>query len=448
LVSLCLVLVASQTCNIVDNTDYSSTDAALVTLYNIPTAEACCSACAEFEDCAYYSWNQNAGSADYQECIIYDRNSQAITNTNTQGGSNNKAVYEFQYKCSDEESGVDYNNGYLVDIPNVGSSSSCCTLCGNYTGCNYWVYTSSTENCYLKSSNSNRETNSGTTAGSVLLPSAPMRVGKRGIAWFDSLSCSDLKLMDGVAWIYNWASQPDALLLKCINSLGLEYIPMIWGTPINLDSVYTNSKYLLTFNEPNFAAQSNMLPATAASYWPQIQQFAQQNNMKISSPSAADGGDIMDPVSWFDQFFASCTGCQVDFITTHIYTCSPSGVDTYLASLKKYGKPIWLTEFACPNVGQPESVEYAFMNATLVYLDNDTDYERYSWYGTRIPPSDTWLGPTANLFNSSSCSLTEVGHLYNSDTISTTTGGGSSSASSVVCNLLFVFLLIMVSVAM
>jgi len=451
LICLCLVLVSSQNCNILDNTDYSSSDPSLVTLYNVPSVQACCSACAEFEDCAYYSWNKNAGSALFQQCIIRDKNSQAIVNTDTQGGVNKGALYQFQYQCSNEQNGVDYNNGYLQDITNVGSSSACCTLCGNYTGCNYWVFASSTKNCFLKATNTNKVASTGTTAGSVLVPAAPMRTGsKRGIAWFNSLSCSDLKLMNGVTWIYNWAYQPDALLLKCINSLGLEYIPMIWGLPVTLGSVYNNSKYLLTFNEPNFNDQSNILPATAATYWPQIEQFARQNNMKIASPAAATGG-YMDPIAWFDQFFAACVGCQIDFIATHIYTCSPEGVYNFLVSLKKYGKPIWLTEFACPAVGQPASVEYAFMNQTMAYLDADKDIERYAWYGTRIPPSDTWLGPTANLFSSSDCSLSDIGKLYNSDaaSIKPSTGGsggsggsGSSSTSSVVCNLLLVSLLI------
>jgi len=356
-------------------------------------------------------------------------------------------VFEFQYKCSAEVYGVDFNNVNLQDISNVDSSSTCCTFCGNYTGCNYWVYSSITKDCYLKGSMTNLEPSAGLIAGSVLVPTAPMRYGsKRGIAWFDSLSCSDLKLMNGITWIYNWAYQPDPLLLKCINSLGIEYIPMIWGLPVTLGSVYNNSKYLLTFNEPNFSTQSNIQPAVAASYWPEIQQFAQQNNMKIASPAAASGGDIMDPVDWLDEFFASCTGCQVDFIATHIYTCSPEGVNNYLTSLKKYNKPIWLTEFACPAVGDPESYEYAFMNQTLYYLDADDDFERYAWYGTRLAPSDDWLGPSANLFNYSACSLTDVGKLYNSDAPLPTEGGsGSGNGSSgamVVVNWFIVFVMI------
>lgn len=446
---MCLLLgrIASESCTIVDNTDYSSSDSSLVTLYNLPSAQACCSACSGFEDCAYYSWNQNSGSSDYQTCTLYDKNSQPVSNTDTQAGANKGGVFQFQYKCSAEEYGIDYNNGYLQYITNVQSSSSCCTLCGYYTGCNYWVLSNST--CYLKASKTNLQISPGLTAGSVLVPPAPMRYGsKRGVAWFDSLSCSDLKLMIGITWIYNWAYQPDALLLKCINSLGIEYIPMIWGLPLTLGSVYNNSKYLLTFNEPNFSTQSNIDPATAASYWPQIQQFAQQNGMLIGSPAAADGGDIMDPVSWFDEFFSSCTNCQVDFISTHIYTCSPAGVDSYLASLKKYGKPIWLTEFSCPAVGDPEADEYAFLNQTLYYLDADDDFERYAWYGTRIAPTDTDLGPDVNLFNYSACSLTEVGKRYNSDGPLPTEGGTGSSAVILTYNFLLACLFIAVQIVM
>ncbi len=50
-----------------------------------------------------------------------------------------------------------------------------------------------------------------------------------------------------------------------------------------------------------------------------------------------------------DQFFGNCTDCQVDILATHYYGCDVQGLKWYLDQCRKYGLPIWLTEFDCPN---------------------------------------------------------------------------------------------------
>lgn len=37
---------------------------------------------------------------------------------------------------------------------------------------------------------------------------------------------------------------------------------------------------------------------------------------------------------------------------------------------------------------------------------------RWAWFGTRIAPTDTWLGSQVNIFDSSSSGLTAVGNIY------------------------------------
>jgi len=112
-------------------------------------------------------------------------------------------------------------------------------------------------------------------------------------------------------------------------------------------------------------------------------------------------------------FFGNCTNCQVDFIATHIYTCDITQLTQYLDSLKKYNKPIWLTEFACPAAGKEDSFEIDFMKQALNLLDNDPAIERYSWFGTRLDPKDAWLGHQVDLLSDSACALTDLGKLYN-----------------------------------
>jgi len=414
---------SAQSCTIQDNVNYDTTGDS-VTLYNVSSASACCSACLQFDECQYWSWVKDSTSSTYKQCQIKNRNSLKISSSSSsttsgvrstvvapRGGSSSSNV------CGSQTVGIDYNNGFL-STAKASSLSACCALCNNYTGCNFYVYAGT--DCYLKGSNSSVVSNSGTTAGSVVRPrTVPIRTGKRGIAWFNSHSCSDLKKLTDISWIYNWDVQPDAYLLQCIIDYGLEFIPMQRVAPLTLDKVYTGASRLLTFNEPNFASQANLSPSAAASYWPAIQKFANQNNMLISSPSASAGGDLMDPIQWFDQFFAACTNCQVDFITTHIYTCSPAGVNNFLQGFKKYNKPIWLTEFACPSAGATISQASTFLSQTLPYLENDAQFARYAWFGTRISPADGWLGYQVNLFDIASGALSDVGRVYSPSSSST-----------------------------
>lgn len=133
---------------------------------------------------------------------------------------------------------------------------------------------------------------------------------------------------------YNWDISP-GILEECFLELGIQFIPTIWGANKDFNSVYGNSPYLFTFNEPNFPDQSNLTPQQAAALWPQVQAVAAKYhpfndrfnitlivtryNMKIASPSASYGGSNQpDAIKWLDDFFAACTGCQVDFINTHV----------------------------------------------------------------------------------------------------------------------------------
>jgi len=86
---------------------------------------------------------------------------------------------------------------------------------------------------------------------------------------------------------------------------------------------------------------------------------------------------------------------------------------SFLTKLKKYNLPIWLTEFACPAAKQPVSVEIEFMKAAITYLENEPSIERYAWFGTRLDPTDGWLGPQVDLLSDTSCALTDLGKLYN-----------------------------------
>jgi len=404
-------------------------------LFNITSAQGCCSACASFAECTYFSWikDPNAGQW-YQRCFIKTSGTNMKTSNANVAGPVNRAPPPPPPKCQMVEDNVDYNNGWMSLLENVADAATCCYECSNYPGCKYWSYMKSPsagawyQRCFFKETNSNRVTNNGTTAGAAVPGNLPaLRNGKRGIAWFNTNACSDLKLMTKVSWLYNWSPTPDPNIMPCLNQLGVEFVPMQWGgggiIPDLNFTIYAAGKHLLAFNEPNFFSQSNMKPADAAKLWPTIESIARERGMLIGSPAAsACGPDLQadcyaaswNPEPWFDQFFANCTNCQVDFLATHIYTCNITQLTEYLNGLKKYNKPIWLTEFACPAAGQPIEFEINFLKQALELLDNDPAIQRYAWFGTRLDVNDGWLGPQVDLLAQTSCALTDLGTLYNS----------------------------------
>jgi len=239
------------------------------------------------------------------------------------------------------------------------------------------------------------------------LASRKAREAKKGLAVFGTSSCSDIQLLTGISWVYNWAGTPGALE-TCFTQLGIQFVPMIWGPTSSITNIYTNSPYLLTFNEPNFPDQANMSPQQAATLWPQIQAVAAQHNMQISSPSASYGGANMDPIQWLDQFFAACQGCKVDFITTHQYDCNFNSLHGAITNFYKYNKPVWVTEFSC--YGGSVSADVTFVNGILPLFDNDAKIARYSYFGARSnPPS------SIDVFSATTSTLTAVGTAYNGE---------------------------------
>lgn len=435
-VVLCLSLIVSalgQSCTLNDNTDYDN--GYLAQLYNVTSAQTCCSACGSFAECEYFSWVKlPSAGAYYQRCYIKTSGTNMKTNAATTAGPVNRNPPPPPPQCAMVEDNTDYNNGWLSLLENVPDASTCCYECSNYPGCKYWSYTKDPsagawyQRCFFKASNSGKITNTGTTAGQANpIAGGTPRSSKRGIAWFNTNACSDLKVMSKVSWLYNWSPLPDFNIVPCLNSLGIEFVPMQWGgggiIPDLNFTIFGASKHLLAFNEPNFVTQSNITPKQAATMWPTIEAIAKQRGMLIGSPAAsACGPDLQtdcyaaswNPQPWFDQFFANCTGCQVDFLATHIYTCNISQLEEYIGGLKKYNKPIWLSEFACPAAGQPIDFEITFMKQALQYLDNEPAIQRYAWFGTRLDPNDNWLGPQVDLLAQTSSSLTTLGQLYNS----------------------------------
>ncbi|MGI4887417.1 MAG: glycosyl hydrolase [Janthinobacterium lividum] len=249
---------------------------------------------------------------------------------------------------------------------------------------------------------------------------------KRGLA-YDIKSVADLTVLaPGLAWWYNWAPAPAAAVASAYPGLGLEFAPLQWnkdldGSTVTADKlaakVPAGAKYLLGFNEPNFRSQANLTPTQAAALWPVLQDVAKRKNLKLVSPALNYCGDCVSengvtyysPTQYLDAFFAACPTCQVDYIAVHTYVCEERYLRDKIAELKKYNKPIWLTEFSCGDMDHSQitlNLQKKYLTDAVNYLENEPAAFRYAWFSGRNSAI-----PYINLLGADG-QLTDLGQLY------------------------------------
>lgn len=262
---------------------------------------------------------------------------------------------------------------------------------------------------------------------------------KRGIAYGGNSSADLTVLSNGISWWYNWDQRPESGASSVNHSLGVEFVPMIWGeSHISraMSTIPSGLRTLLGFNEPNFGSQSNLTPDRAAELWPQLEQIAAAKGIgKIASPAVNYcGGSCTDtnPINWLKRFYAACrtryaNGCKVDYTAYHSYVCQLNWLQGKIqeftnahnqalansdpADDNDFNKPIWLTEFACgdkpsswPSITQQHQIDY--VNAAIPWLEGDSRIMRYAWFSGR-----TTAVPNANLLGASG-QLTALGRAY------------------------------------
>ncbi|UUF13859.1 MULTISPECIES: glycosyl hydrolase [Flavobacterium] len=218
---------------------------------------------------------------------------------------------------------------------------------------------------------------------------------KRGIAYGNNSTADLLALKPGISWWYNWGSLPENDVNANYATLGVEYVPMIWGKLSDaevqnfINKIKPGAKYLLAFNEPNFNDGARLTPQEAVNAWVNVEKVAAAKNLEIVSASPAfngpdNYGGYSSPTAWHDQFFLLCPDCKVDYIAFHTYDNTAGSVIGVTSLLKKYNRPVWVTEFA-NRVIQSEADKIAFMKQILNSFENDPDIYRYSWFTGRVP---------------------------------------------------------------
>jgi hypothetical protein len=220
------------------------------------------------------------------------------------------------------------------------------------------------------------------------------------------------------SWYYNWRNTPNS---GTVPANAPEYVPMIHGaanvTDANINALITAKgngtyKYLLGFNEPDLASQSNMTVAQAIALWPKLVS----TGLTLGSPAPSYTN------AWFDTFMtqAATLNYRVDFICLHCYrppnaANAVSDLRTFLTNAyAKYKKPIWLTEFGAPDCNTlgwcgtapplTQAQTDTYISQVIALLEGLPCVERYAWF---VDASQAGFELSA-VFNSNG-SLTQTG---------------------------------------
>jgi hypothetical protein len=216
-----------------------------------------------------------------------------------------------------------------------------------------------------------------------------------------------------VSWYYNWSPSENE---ACAVANGVEYVPMIWGadTAANIKTTVAGFaskgfKYVLGFNEPDNATQSNITVASAIALLPAFDSVA---TIAIGTPATQANTTGQ---AWFTQYMAGVaanTTLRADVIAIHWYGWNAGSCDAAASQLESYikyaegfpgNRPIWLTEWGCLNQSAPTAAGViAFFKAALAVFAKHPRLARYAWY--------QW-SPNCEVYNTDD-TLTDLGQVY------------------------------------
>lgn len=247
------------------------------------------------------------------------------------------------------------------------------------------------------------------------------RSPKRGISGPMQLESDITLLAPGVGWQYNWGSSVPMASIMHENNMA--FYPMAWNNHFGAAEMRAykqaypeDAQFILAYNEPNLTDQANMTPQVAASYWPELKQFAQETGYKLISPAVNYGtlSGYHDPIKWLDEFFAQpgVSLDDVDGIAIHCYMPSAEALKNFVRLFDKYEKPIYMTEFchAGSGITNDEATQKRFMADVLNYMESDDKIGGYSWFMVR--GSGSWKAISLLNTNAKNPELTPLGAEY------------------------------------
>lgn len=215
---------------------------------------------------------------------------------------------------------------------------------------------------------------------------------KAGIAGGDAYPY----LKDHIGWWYDWSPDPS----KPGEPIG---VPMLWGNGTvdtqdkerltAFEHLSTVPAYVLGYEEPDCTSGSGSADMTVqdgVSKWESLIAPLRKKGSKVGSPSMCKQADE----TWLSEFRDQIS-TPWDFTAIHINKNSLDGVKKDIDHYMKYGKPIWVTEFACvddyqgftPCTDQQEINN--FINDIVVYMQGNSYIQAYA-YSNGLGLGDVW----------------------------------------------------------
>jgi hypothetical protein len=226
----------------------------------------------------------------------------------------------------------------------------------------------------------------------------------------------------GLNWAYNYNDNTGVSLPASVNFVPMIYANQTWEPLSDAQSrdagwlAQPQPDYLLAYNEPDNATQSNTSTNAVVNQWPQIQAL----NVPIVSPAVQNTFD-----SWEYNFFSLIAGnsYRVDYTAAHEYV--PPNASSLMGVLQSvystFGRPVWLTEFSPVDwggtAGWTEDDDFNFLAEFMWLAEGNEWLKRYSIFpfsGTNPNPPYTSVtaGYRGNFFLADGASLTPYGELY------------------------------------
>jgi hypothetical protein len=182
-----------------------------------------------------------------------------------------------------------------------------------------------------------------------------------------------------VSWFYNWGAESGVRTT-------VPFVPMIFSEKKIKAKIH--SDIILGFKEPDNDKQASMTVSQALADWPAVVA----KGRVIGGPAMA-GNPLKS--EWLADFMKARP--RVDFVTAHWY----KGVDSkhFIRDIEeihaKFGKPIWVTEFAPQTAASSQKDPDKFTPAQVAQFIADTTrwmdatpwVQRYAWHDSRTGTS-------------------------------------------------------------
>ncbi|KAF8802432.1 hypothetical protein BYT27DRAFT_7112467 [Phlegmacium glaucopus] len=249
--------------------------------------------------------------------------------------------------------------------------------------------TSSTATAVVKHTSTGTSTTQG---GDPLSTSLTPNNIKAGIAGGDAYPY----LKDHIGWWYDWSPDPS----KPGKPIG---VPMLWGGGTidtqdkerltAFEHLSTVPAYVLGYEEPDCTSGSGSADMTVqdgVAKWESLIAPLKKKGSKLGSPSMCKQADE----TWLSEFKDQIS-TPWDFTAIHINKNSLDGVKRDIDHYMKYGKPIWVTEFACVDDYQgftPCTNQQAinnFINEIVPYMQGNSNIHAYA-YSNGLGLGDVW----------------------------------------------------------